>query len=107
MFTRTLVLFILHLWQPVWAASVPLFSQSDLNELKELKSDKMTIAAQIEDWRQREAGFFKNVIKTTAAQDLASMRKDLPYVMDRMEKADEAAWLKKTLRQLSLPSLKN
>ena len=87
-----------------WSASTPLFSKHELQALERLKSDEATISAQLNEIKQLDAGFFQDVLSKTAAEDLATMKRELPHVLDKMEKAEEAAWLKKTLRELSIPN---
>tara|TARA_R110000868_G_scaffold204946_3_gene453179 strand:- start:46681 stop:46992 length:312 start_codon:yes stop_codon:yes gene_type:complete len=87
-----------------WCASVPLFSKHELQALERLKSDEATISSQLNEMKRMDANFFKDVLQKTAAEDLATMKRELPGVLDKMEKADEAAWFKKTLHELSLPN---
>lgn len=80
-----------------------LFTQEELAEIEHYKSDSYVIANQIELWRSQQKGFFSEVLKNTSKEDLALMRKQLPFVLEQMEKADYAIWLANTLKELSRP----
>ena len=85
-----------------WAeTSRALFSAEELREIERYKSDQYVISQQIKDWRQRESGFFKELIRNTSQEDLSRLKKDLPHVLVRMEEVEQAKWLELKLNELS------
>lgn len=83
------------------ASSRALFTEGELQELEVYKQDQTVYARQIEDWRKDNKRFFPTVLSNTSIEDLARLKKELPKVLELMDKADEAAWLKQTLIELS------
>ncbi|MBH47842.1 MAG: hypothetical protein CME71_06690 [Halobacteriovorax sp.] len=101
---KSALISILTVSTSAWCASSPLFSKAELQALERLKSDEATISSQLNEIKLMDANFFADVLNKTAAEDLATMKRELPFVLDKMEKAEEAAWLKKTLIELSRPN---
>tara|TARA_R110002049_G_scaffold114035_5_gene264903 strand:- start:626 stop:955 length:330 start_codon:yes stop_codon:yes gene_type:complete len=82
-------------------ASRPLFNTQELKKVEYLKTDRRMIFDQLQDLKNQDKNYFKNVLLNTSAEDLKVLRLQIPKILDLMEKSDEAAWLKKTLEELS------
>lgn len=108
MFLRSISIFAFLLSSACLASnSRALFTSEELEEVERYKTDSYVIANQIELWRGQQKGFFSEVLRNTSKEDLALMRKQLPFVLEQMDKADYALWLAKTLRDLSEPPVLN
>ena len=100
MFKPLLVLFCL-LPYLSHGASKPLFSPAELHKLESLKLDRRVFQDQILELKNQDKDYFKHVLVNTSREDLAALKRYLPKVLDTMEKAEEAAWMKKTLDKFS------
>lgn len=104
MFFIHLILFSLTFSSANFASGTrALFEPAELKEVERYKTDSYVIAGQIELWRSQQKGFFTEVLKNTSKEDLVLMRKQLPFVMEQMEKAEYAIWLANTLKTISQP----
>ncbi len=96
-----IILFISQLTSVVALASRPLFNSRELKNIEYLKTDRRMILDQVQDLKNQDKNYFKNVLLNTSVEDLKILRLQLPKILDLMEKSDEAAWLKKTLEEMS------